>query len=1126
MPQNLRFKNAETGEVVVMPWSKKTPPTRVDIEDFKKRRDAELVKPAPTVSIGEKVGSFLYNPLESFPRLRSALSVPQETILKAPLEKSKEEVEKLPLVSRPRTIGKPLWPFKDDRTAEEKAVGEQETRAGRKVQQTLHDVASPENVGITLATMGAGTLPKTAARIIQTAVPAYFTGQIAKEIPSAFGRAYEDPTFENIADVGLLGAGTVLTGLGTGHGIDSFKSKFTPKVEAPAPKTLNSKSQQSLNAKSQLKISTGNKGIIEPDEILSSEYESETGRPISGDYPIKVSVAPEEVASQQLTKGQVLLPRRGEQPVKGKGFTVNAPRIIPTEGPLEIDKTPKVNLTNRLQYRQGEDVGLETKPTGFVAGGRPFPTSESIVEQTPKVEAPKEVKQQVVEPEPAVEPEVNPIENEWMRQQETESLQIMRKGAKGQLANELDTVLAERGIKPPPTINAPKVEITKKVLKSETLEDYNADLERLKFYTGVELPAISKLHGISFKGKAAGKTWEEVTADLIGSGVPEKSANIAANRAFRPGEAGFWNPFAQGAKKLPNKGTKNDVTALSTWLDNWIRSNPDSIVHHGGGSPSAVELARLLKLQRTLANATGGAYKSELAKVGINSERAGVLGLDDEQFGTIPGNVIDVLKNGAMPASPEIKLAADMIKKVDDELVSRASKVGLKQKNSIIDVLDKTRDREDLFNHITNSSKEIVAREILGNKKVNSPLVQGFLNDIKKAGGDRDFGEAYTREVLNNRTGDPFFKTNKVVDDAVSKATTAVFLPFFAISDMLNLGTLAMRGNITRIVPSMIANLKLKNRMSPANIRSGAMEGYITDSLAPQSMISKLYGIRKAEQYLRATAAETGRGTAVDLLEGLKRGQQGEWTYETRYKRLKNLLLKNDKQMQDLVQRGKLSQKEIDTAGGRMAEMTQGLTENVDLPYNWTSSTNPIVNYALSYKRFAYTGTKNLIEAFKEDPVRAGVMLGTVGAALGETIGDTKAAIKGAIASLFTDETTADAVIREIERRGDYLQKSKLFENHPYVARYLTDVIDSWGLGLISDTVMAATTEAGGVAKWAAGPQMSLISEVLYDLGKVPYDIYRNFDKDTWDNVEQVLKDVKNLAPGRLGPAIERSSKE
>jgi hypothetical protein len=320
--------------------------------------------------------------------------------------------------------------------------------------------------------------------------------------------------------------------------------------------------------------------------------------------------------------------------------------------------------------------------------------------------------------------------------------------------------------------------------------------------------------------------------------------------------------------------------------------------------------------------------------------------------------------------------------------------------------------------------------------------------------------------------------------DELKKFQAATKLSQFVISNTSALATNFMRGNTKAATKALYDTIfDFKNSVNTAR-KTGALrsvENEFENELARDIVserINKYYGISKSEKVLRTMSALTGRSTAKELFETLKKNPG-----DTRAaKRLDDLLLEDIGQI--VRTQGALTEKQLNRAAGRMAELTQGRAESIDLPPLWTG--HPMVDLATQFKRYAFVQTRNMKEAFWADPERTITALLTVFPVIGELVGDTKAGIKGVVRGVgkegFTGAVTGDwsredvqrAINEELEGRGKGLE------------RYFNNLAQSWALGLFYDLYSASSRGEQGLIEWFGGPTGSDVSETgsaLYNLG-------------------------------------------
>ena len=1173
MPQkNLKFKDTKTGEYIVIPWSKKEPPTEADILQFKTKRNAELSKGAPKVSLPQQIGAGLYDVL-SLPKKAAELLVgaPEEI----PPEKQEEFYS-----------GKSPFKF----FGANLPSGERITRKAKEVGLGL---LAPENVAL----VGGAAAAAPVAPVVIPATAIAFALQSLYHTPEAVKNLAENPSFETGTDL----ATNLAVALGAGYGgLKGAKAGLKGKTIPP-------------EVEPQVELIPRDKG----GPVDSSAVGPRKQRATLNVEDVTTTIVDDIRKSTAIGPGQVLLPKKGEQPVRGEGFTVNAPKVMPpTEGILETSKVRGLtDISEQLEYGPREGSPLVSKPTGFSLRDNPsvLPTDAPVSAAIPPIS------QSSLAPTvqaPITIPTVKPIKltpkveipsvtkpnlkgQDWLLEQETDALQIMGKGAKGDLKIAIDEVLKVRGIEARANISKPKFEQeTAPIINQKALFEYNNEVDTIDFTRPEGLPSASRLQGVAMKGKLAGKTVDDVIQDFVGKGVPQQLADQSAFRAFRPGEAGFalWNPFTKGSrvtskvnkdKPITHQDIRGDfneirilgrtllegevVDAVKAGFYNNVASMGSALDAYANKGPAGKELTRLIRYQRTEGNLLQDYYDKTIHRAGVLPTRGKVadrLNLTDEEFGNprikdskgniitliergagrsnekhfafrdesgnlvpksgytlvdpLEGNLLDSLFNNATPANNNIGAAANKIRPIVQELFQRAEK----NKIDVSDILEEfsnIHDRSGLFNVVRHLSNRIARAETFGSPEgANAPVIKDLITQIKKEGGNEKWVKEYVNHILSGRPLSEFAAAEGAVYNAYSQIMAARYLPFYVISNSAAIGPIIHQGSLRRVLPSIITNFRLQNRLNQAP--SGALSRYMTDEMAPESFIGRAYGIRESESLWRSVAADVGRGSAIDTLELLKKQKPDSFLFRTSYSWLKDKLLKNDEQMADLLRRGKLTEKEKNFAAGRFTETTQGLTDPLDLPYNWTRSPNPLLNYLFTYKRFAFAQSSNLFRELKRNPLRGAAMLG-VYLGIGEVLGDTKSALRGALASIFTDEEAPDAMIREIEQRGAWINKSllkrwKRAEEFPLVARSIDNLLQGWALGLVGDGLAAMVEGGGAIAQFMAGAGSNFLGELSKSVMDIGGEIFGD-DEIDWDKIENALL---KLTP--IGSAAKRSKEE
>lgn len=260
---------------------------------------------------------------------------------------------------------------------------------------------------------------------------------------------------------------------------------------------------------------------------------------------------------------------------------------------------------------------------------------------------------------------------------------------------------------------------------------------------------------------------------------------------------------------------------------------------------------------------------------------------------------------------------------------------------------------------------------------------------------------------------------------------------------------------------------------------SGALVNVSHGVLEEMSKLNpmKVYGGTFVENVVRAQAAGIGRGMAKTLFQELKANPGNAKAA----KELFELVLEKPA---NLLKQEALTPKQLLMAAGRNAELSQGLTNAVNLPLWATQPVNSVGNagaqLGLMFKKQAMLQNKMLQDAMKANPVKTAAILVGGGQIAGGVIGTTKSTAKGLSRSLVSGNPT-EKIKDELEHRSDYvgqLLPGKLGESK--VLRNAVDrQLQSWTLGIWGDVLSTALGGNSSLAEFIAGPVVGIGDDIL-----------------------------------------------
>jgi len=339
------------------------------------------------------------------------------------------------------------------------------------------------------------------------------------------------------------------------------------------------------------------------------------------------------------------------------------------------------------------------------------------------------------------------------------------------------------------------------------------------------------------------------------------------------------------------------------------------------------------------------------------------------------------------------------------------------------------------------------------------------------------------------------------VSKGIIRAQTMMHLSQFALSNISQQAAIPLRGNMSEYVKALTKTITKGKTAKSAAEATGALQTIEQDVLREvggESWFSKMYGMKKSESFNRTVAALTGKGTAESLFDTLKKNPANKRARQ----RLENLILEP---VDKLLKQGALTEDQLGRAGGRMAEITQGRAQSIDLPKMWAD--HPVMDLILLFKKYSFRQSRIIVDAIKENPKRNIPLALALYAAQGEVIGDTKAAIKG----IWSEEGSVD----EIKNRGSGIE------------RLGANLAQSWAFGLLADALSAARGGPVETLKWGAGPVANDVVDLVGNtatgntraLAKQGYSMVPYFGSGMAQN-EFLLPDKKSRARGGGLPSL------
>jgi len=387
------------------------------------------------------------------------------------------------------------------------------------------------------------------------------------------------------------------------------------------------------------------------------------------------------------------------------------------------------------------------------------------------------------------------------------------------------------------------------------------------------------------------------------------------------------------------------------------------------------------------------------------------------------------------------------------------------------------KDVDVIKGHYIDMARKAFNDKVLGGLKDDGSFAKAQLDQIGKEFGPeaRVKAEQILERYLDKDM--PTFDAT-LMGDAAKGMTRFEAITKLGMSTVGNmLGGTAMVGSRTRLTNMA----KAFAESVTADGRNAAEEMGVLGSLFRDSAkdvgygsdVSKIYGIAGTEKHLRTFAGLAGKHEAQTLFKEVK---AGGFRAENKMKQLQDLILEPD--MNKVLQQTELSPSQIDRAGSRMTDLTQGRADSMNLPRAW-SHPNPMVNVLTQFKKYAFIHSRNLKDAMKRNPAMiprlAGLMVGA---------GEGVAALRG--------------IVSGRERP----------ENIP--ERILDDLANAYGAGYVGDVFSAASQDS-----WqAAGGKLlpPAVTDTL-KLGTAAYKTGASVGSEDGFDASPILEEAAGLTP-------------
>jgi len=329
-------------------------------------------------------------------------------------------------------------------------------------------------------------------------------------------------------------------------------------------------------------------------------------------------------------------------------------------------------------------------------------------------------------------------------------------------------------------------------------------------------------------------------------------------------------------------------------------------------------------------------------------------------------------------------------------------------------------------------------------------------------------------------------------NNAVSGAMAWAHLPMFWISNINNQVPTIMRVGINNYVSALGKAAADWNTLSGDARAAGALYDVTSGVLGlSQGKFnpSKAYGITAGENLARTISYGAGKGYAQTIFRELKNNPTNKfWQSEAR-----QVLLEADPTK--LIQQDLLTPKQIEIAGARVSELSQGLPDPGKLPAEW-SAQHPLVQALTTFQRYAFEQTKHTKDFLMSMPpaqrvITAGKLI-ILSQLFGELTGDVKQTISGTIRGA-AEGDIGNAVEDKLKRRGEYFSRMPIETGVKSLAgieegsdwdslvnRFTDNMLQSFALGIPADIILGISGDKNSFLAGLAPVALSDLANLIY----------------------------------------------
>lgn len=378
--------------------------------------------------------------------------------------------------------------------------------------------------------------------------------------------------------------------------------------------------------------------------------------------------------------------------------------------------------------------------------------------------------------------------------------------------------------------------------------------------------------------------------------------------------------------------------------------------------------------------------------------------------------------------------------------------------------------------YINTAARRLAMAQELGPEDITG----GPLNALIEKTTDPTFTTKILRRIIPGRD-DPMSVTEQAIqpiNNLATKLMAYTHLSRYAISRIAPSTEMIMQGGARNYISEIAKVLTDSGYANDIKAGTGVTENISNAMLDAVNKYPKnwLFG-KSVDDFMRTVSGGMGRGLAQDLFQKLKANPNDL----SSLKRLQNLI--QEEPIAVVKNQDLLSKNQLNMAGARFSEITQGLPEARKVPLIMSE---PLAQIPLIMKKYAFQHGAMLKNAIMQNPVKGIPLALGLTQLFGEGIGDAKAALKGVGSSIAGGD---EGPLEKIANRGRFesnLLKHVGLPNDPLVGRLSDNFANAWIPFEIE--LLQSLGDKNGLVRAFGGPAIGDASDLvgggMKELGK------------------------------------------